>query len=103
MILVKKENRILEISELEKAGYLSDGYDVVEVENGEYVTVELATGGRTYTVAEYQAIVAERDKALKELAKLKSKGKGGKNGKGNSGEDSGMEQSDEKADTGNTE
>ena len=52
MLTVKKDNRVLHIDELEKEAYKADGYDVVEVQNGEYAVVEPATGGRTYTVAE---------------------------------------------------
>ena len=73
MITVKKENRVLDIDELEKATFLEDGYDVVEINDGEYVVVEPATGGRTYTIQEYRAVVAERDQALAELEKVKAK------------------------------
>lgn len=73
MITVKKENRVLDIDELEKATFLEDGYDVVKIKDGEYVVVEPATSGRTYTIQEYQAVVAERDKALVELKKVKAK------------------------------
>lgn len=66
MITVKKENRVLDIDELEKVTFLEDGYDVVEVRDGEYAVVESATGGRTYTVQEYRAVVAKRDQALAE-------------------------------------
>jgi len=52
MLTVKKDNRVLHIDELEEEAYLADGYDVVEVQNGEYVVAKPATGGRTYTVAE---------------------------------------------------
>ena len=69
MITVKKENRVLDIDELEKVTFLEDGYDVVEVRDGEYAVVEPATGGRTYTIQEYRAVVAERDKALEERDK----------------------------------
>lgn len=66
MITVKKENRVLDIDELEKVTFLEDGYDVVEVRDGEYAVVESATGGRTYTIQEYRAVVAKRDQALAE-------------------------------------
>lgn len=72
MLTVKKENRVLDIDELEKASFLADGYDVVEVKDGEYVVVEAATGGRTYTIEEYQAVVSERDSLLAELNALKA-------------------------------
>lgn len=80
MLTVKKDNRVLNIDELEKVTFLEDGYDVVEVRAGEYAVVEPATGGRTYTIQEYRAVVAERDqalaerdKALAELEKLSKK------------------------------
>ena len=66
MLTVKKDNRVLDIDEFEKVTFLEDGYDVVEVKDGEYVVVEPATGGRTYTIQEYRAVVAERDQALAE-------------------------------------
>ena len=66
MLTVKKDNRVLNIDELEKVTFLEDGYDVVEVCDGEYAVVEFATGGRTYTIQEYRAVVAERDQALAE-------------------------------------
>lgn len=69
MLTVKKDNRVLNIDELEKVTFLEDGYDVVEVNDGEYVVVESATGGRTYTIQEYRAVVAERDQALAERDK----------------------------------
>ena len=46
---------------------------MVKIKDGEYVVVEPATSGRTYTIQEYQAVVAERDKALAELEKVKAK------------------------------
>jgi len=66
MLTVKKDNRVLNIDELEKVTFLENGYDVVEIKDGEYVVVEAATGGRTYTIQEDRAVVAERDKALAE-------------------------------------
>lgn len=69
MLTVKKDNRVLNIDELEKVTFLEDGYDVVEVRDGEYAVVEPATGGRTYTIQEYRAVVAERDQALAERDK----------------------------------
>ena len=69
MLTVKKDNRVLNIDELEKVTFLEDGYDVVEVRDGEYAVVEPATGGRTYTIQEYKAVVAERDQALAERDK----------------------------------
>lgn len=76
MIIVKKDNRVLHIDELEKEAYKADGYDVVEVQNGEYAVVEPSTGGRTYSTAEYRAVQAERDALqadVEELEKTKVK------------------------------
>ena len=69
MLTVKKDNRVLNIDELEKVTFLEDGYDVVEIKDGEYVVVDPATGGRTYTIQEYRAVAAERDQALAERDK----------------------------------
>ena len=69
MLTVKKDNRVLDIDELEKVTFLEDGYDVVEIKDGEYVVIDPATGGRTYTIQEYRAVVAERDQALAERDK----------------------------------
>lgn len=76
MLTVKKDNRVIYIDELEKEAYRADGYDVVEEQNGEYVVVEPATDGRTYTIAEYLAIKEERDALqadVEELEKTKVK------------------------------
>lgn len=76
MLTVKKDNRVLHIDELEEEAYLADGYDVVEEQNGEYVVAKPATGGRTYTIAEYRAIKEERDALqadVEELEKTKVK------------------------------
>lgn len=76
MLTVKKDNRVLHIDELEKEAYRADGYDVVEVQNGEYAVVEPSTGGRTYSTAEYRAVQEERDALqadVEELEKTKVK------------------------------
>ena len=73
MITVKKENRVLTILEAEKESYLLQGYDVINEKTGK--VEEVATGGRTYTAAEYAALKAELDQ-------LKSEKAGAKNGKG---------------------
>lgn len=76
MIIVKKDNRVLHIDELEEQAYLEDGYDIVVVVDGEYQVVKPSTGGRIYSTAEYRAVQEERD-ALKadieELEKSKIK------------------------------
>lgn len=67
-MLVKKGNRILNIFEQEKASYLNDGYDEVELKNHKYEVVTSATGGRSYSIAEYNALKNEND-ALKQGVK----------------------------------
>lgn len=69
-MLVKKGNRILNVFEQEKNTYLSQGYDVVELEKNKYVVVETATGGRTYSIAEYNALKAENDALVAKVADL---------------------------------
>lgn len=69
---VRKENRVLTVDEADKAFYLSEGYDVVEVENGEYVISEKATGGRTFTIAEYSKLESEIDALKAENTSLKA-------------------------------
>ena len=72
MIIVKKDNRVLHIDELEEQAYLEDGYDVVAVVDGEYVVAKPSTGGRTYSTAEYRAVQAERDALKAELEQVKA-------------------------------
>lgn len=72
MFKVRKGNRILTVNETEKEFYLSEGYEVVEFDEGlnDYVVTEKATGGRTYSVAEYNKVVEELEKVKGELAEL---------------------------------
>lgn len=69
---VKKENRVLTVDEADKTFYLSEGYDVVELneESKEYDIVEEATGGKTYSVAEYNVLKAENDELKARIAEL---------------------------------
>lgn len=69
---VRKENRILTVDETDKAFYLGEGYDVVELDEKSktYKVVEAATGGRTYSVAEYNALKAENDALVAKVADL---------------------------------
>ena len=60
------------VDEADKAFYLSEGYDVVEVKNGEYVVSEKATGGRTFTIAEYSKLESENDVLKAENTSLKA-------------------------------
>lgn len=72
---VRKENRVLTVDEADKAFYLSEGYDVVELnsESNQYDIVEEATGGKTYSVAEYNVLKAENDELKAENDELKAK------------------------------
>lgn len=74
MFKVRKGNRILTVSETEKEFYLSEGYEVVELDEktNDYIVVEKATGGRTYSVAEYNKVAEELEKVKAELAELKN-------------------------------
>lgn len=69
---VRKENRILTVDETDKAFYLGEGYDVVELDEKTktYKVVETATGGRTYSVAEYNVLKAENDTLVAKVADL---------------------------------
>lgn len=69
---VRKENRVLTVDEADKDFYLSEGYDVVELnsESNQYDIVEEATGGKTYSVAEYNVLKAENDELKAKIAEL---------------------------------
>lgn len=69
---IKKENRVLTVNETDKAFYLSQGYDVVEFneDTKEYDVVASATGGRTYSIAEYNEVVKELAVAKERIEKL---------------------------------
>lgn len=69
---VRKENRILTVDETDKTFYLGEGYDVVELDEKTktYKVVEAATGGRTYSVAEYNTLKAENDTLVAKVADL---------------------------------
>lgn len=77
---VKKENRVLSVDKADEAFYLSEGYDVVELDKEKqvYITVKEATGGKTYSVAEYNALKNELD-SLKESGDFKALEKENKN------------------------
>lgn len=78
MLLVKKENRVIDILETDKDYYLSEGYDVID-EAGN--VIEAATGGKTFTAAEYNVVVAEKEKLVEQVKKLKAELKKLKDGK----------------------
>lgn len=72
---IRKENRVLTVNEADKAFYLSQGYEVVEFnkDTRAYDVVAIATGGRTYTIAEYNAVVDELTAAKEQIALLQEK------------------------------
>ncbi|EGP5600632.1 hypothetical protein [Enterococcus faecium] len=81
-MLAKKGNRILNVEESEKEALKVDGYDIVEFDEKakEYKIIESATGGKTYSVAQYNelkqqnVLLAERNNKLeKENKELKKK------------------------------
>ncbi|EGP5171817.1 TPA: hypothetical protein ACF5NP_000775 [Enterococcus faecium] len=70
---VKKANRVLTVLEEEKDFYKAQGYDVVELNENtnSYDIVETATGGKTYTVVQYNALVDENKALKKKVQELK--------------------------------
>jgi hypothetical protein len=70
VVKVRKQNRILDIPESRLEAFLQQGYDQID-EKGN--VIRRATGGRTISVAEYNKVVEELEKAKAELAKLKKK------------------------------
>lgn len=68
---VRKENRVLTVDEADKAFYLSEGYEVVELakDGKSYEVVEQATGGKTYTIAEFEAMRTKYEAKITELEK----------------------------------
>jgi len=72
MLTVKKDNRVLNIDELEKVTFLEDGYDVVEVRDGEYAVVEPATGGAKFKLQKKKEQEIERSNIFKNLKDINS-------------------------------
>lgn len=72
---IRKENRVLTVNETDKAFYLSQGYEVVEFneDTKSYDVVATATGGRTYSITEYNAVTAELAVAKEQIALLQEK------------------------------
>jgi hypothetical protein len=70
VVKVRKQNRILDIPASRLDAFLQQGYDQID-EKGN--VIRRATGGRTISVAEYNKVVEELEKAKAELAKLKKK------------------------------
>lgn len=72
-MLAKKENRILQIDSAEKEALKADGYDIVEFDEktNEYKVVENATGGKTYSVAQYNELKSQLENLIDQNKKLK--------------------------------
>lgn len=72
---VKKANRVLTISEEEKDFYKAQGYDVVKLNEttNSYDIVEPATGGKMYSVVQYDKVLEENKKLKKRITELEEK------------------------------
>jgi hypothetical protein len=70
VVKVRKQNRILDVPASRLDAFLQQGYDQIDEEGK---VIRRATGGRTISVAEYNKVVEELEKAKAELAKLKKK------------------------------
>jgi cell shape-determining protein MreC len=66
MLKVRKENRVLFVTEQTLPAYLNDGYDQVDEVTGE--VIKRATGGRIVTVAELNKAIDRIEELEKELA-----------------------------------
>jgi hypothetical protein len=77
MVIVKKENQVLHVDEAVVNSFLADGFDQVELDGNEYKVVKRATGGRTVSLAQYNALLDENER-LKEQLKSKSSKASGK-------------------------
>ncbi|EGL82100.1 hypothetical protein CathTA2_2463 [Caldalkalibacillus thermarum TA2.A1] len=74
MAKVRRDNRILTVSETEVNKYLQQGYDQID-DKGK--VIKRATGGRTVPIAEYNRVLEENEKLKAELEELKKKEKKG--------------------------
>ena len=70
MARVKRLNRVLTVPDEVVGKYLKEGYDQID-DKGE--VIKRATGGRFVSIAEYNKVVEELEKAKAEIKKLKSK------------------------------
>ncbi|NNV07130.1 hypothetical protein ETC03_12135 [Geobacillus sp. MMMUD3] len=70
VVKVRKQNRILDIPASRLEAFLQQGYDQIDEQGN---IVKRATGGRYVSVAEYNQLADELEKAKAELAKLKKK------------------------------
>lgn len=66
---VKKDNRVLTVDEADKAFYLQQGYDAVEfnADTKEYEIIATATAGKTYSIAEFEAMKSQYETKIAEL------------------------------------
>jgi molybdopterin biosynthesis enzyme MoaB len=71
---VRRDNRILTVSETEVNKYLQQGYDQID-DKGK--VIKRATGGRTVPIAEYNRVLEENEKLKAEIEELKMKEKKG--------------------------
>lgn len=81
-MLAVKDNRQVQIEEKEKVYYLTLGYDIAEVEEGELKIIENSPA-KTVSYAEHKKAldrIAELEAENEELKKPKGKGKGGEAG-----------------------
>ncbi|MCH4167687.1 MAG: hypothetical protein LKF42_00410 [Streptococcaceae bacterium] len=69
---VRKDNRVLTVEEADKAFYLAEGYDVVEQVEKEYKVIEKATGGKTYSIAEYSELETKNEELKAKIAELEA-------------------------------
>ncbi len=74
MAKVRRDNRILTVSETEVNKYLQQGYDQID-DKGK--VIKRATGGRTVPIAEYNRVLEENEKLKAEIEELKMKEKKG--------------------------
>lgn len=68
----KKGNRVIAVDDTDKDFYKAQGYDIVKLDESQtaYKVVEPATGGKTYTVKQYNALLAENEKLKQRIAEL---------------------------------
>lgn len=69
MAKLVKENKVIIVADEEVKRYLTEGYDHVDDLTGE--VIEAATGGRTVTLAELNAVKAELKEVKRQLADAK--------------------------------
>ncbi len=72
----KNANRILTIDAPDKEFYKAQGYDIVELDKAgrSYKVIESATGGKTFTVGQYNKLLEENKALKKRIADLETKG-----------------------------